>query len=707
MTEKPTYEELKKRIQELEHLEYKLNKAEEALEESEGRYRAVVDDMPGLICSFLPSGEIIYVNKSYCEHFNKTLEELVGTNFLSLIPDSEQKAVMENISALTVESPTQSHEHPVIAPNGDIRWQRWTNRALFDDQGNTIGYQSIGIDITDRKQAENALHKTHHELQNRDEDRTAKLSEANRLLNQEFNERIRIENALRKSEKRYRIVSELTTDFAYAFRVENEEILSLEWVTEAIDRITGFTFNELRSRGGWQSIVHPNDRSIVKDQLKALLRGQSNIVQYRIYNSKGEIRWLRDYGRPGLVQRHGRVTHIYGAVQDITKQKRAENALQASEQKYRLLVENANEGIAVAQDGQMKFVNPKLLEITGYSEQELKSLPFINFVHPEDHKVVIDHHSRKLENPNVPNSYTVKIIHKSGKVKWIENNGVGITWEGKPATLNFVTDITEKRLFERQIIQKEKMASLGVLVSSIAHEINNPNNFVSFNIPILKDYIEEIIPIMDEYADKHPDFEICNLTYPEFRQDIFKLIANIENGSDRISFFVSNLRRFSQDEHKKPMAWVDLKVVIESVHSICHSKIKSSVKSFVKYIPPDLPQIYTEPYALEQILLNLLVNAAQAANKHDSWIKLKVIVNNGEQEQIGIEVSDNGCGIDEETQLKMFDPMFTTKSQADGTGLGLYVCLTLVERLDGRIEVESEPGEGSKFRLILPLKTRN
>ncbi len=270
-----------------------------------------------------------------------------------------------------------------------------------------------------------------------------------------------------------------------------------------------------------------------------------------------------------------------------------------------------------------------------------------------------------------------------------------------------ISDITERKLFERQLIQKEKMASLGVLVSSIAHEINNPNNFVSFNIPILRDYVEEIIPIIDKYAAKRQDLEICNLTYSEFRQDIFKLIVNIENGSGRISSFVSNLRKFSQDKYKRVLIWVDLKEIIESVLSICHSKIKSTVKSFIKEIPKDLPKVYTEPYALEQILLNLLVNAAQATDKHDSWIKLKVSVNDERPKHITIEVGDNGCGIDNGAQLKIFDPFYTTKSHVEGSGLGLYVCHTLAERLDGRIDVESEPAKGSIFKLTLPVGTQS
>ena len=165
MTEKPTYAKLEKRIKELEHIEHKFKKVKEALQKSQSRYRAVVEDMPGLICSFLPGGEITFVNRAYCEYFGETFEGLVGTNFLSLIPESDRKAVMDNISSLNIASPTQSHEHTVIAPSGDIRWQRWTNRALFDDQGETVGYQSIGIDITERKQAEEALRQERNRAQ--------------------------------------------------------------------------------------------------------------------------------------------------------------------------------------------------------------------------------------------------------------------------------------------------------------------------------------------------------------------------------------------------------------------------------------------------------------------------------------------------------------------------------------------------------------
>jgi signal transduction histidine kinase len=125
-----------------------------------------------------------------------------------------------------------------------------------------------------------------------------------------------------------------------------------------------------------------------------------------------------------------------------------------------------------------------------------------------------------------------------------------------------VSDITEAKQFERQLIQSEKMASLGVLVSSVAHEINNPNNFISFNIPILRNYLEELVPMADHYAAIHPDFELFNMAYPEFRKDIFKLLDNIEHGSERISSFVGNLKEFCQSNNL--MQSIDCRIEVES-----------------------------------------------------------------------------------------------------------------------------------------------
>ena len=269
-----------------------------------------------------------------------------------------------------------------------------------------------------------------------------------------------------------------------------------------------------------------------------------------------------------------------------------------------------------------------------------------------------------------------------------------------------ISDITEERRFERQLIQSEKMASLGILVSSIAHEINNPNSFVTFNIPILREYLEELIGIADDYAENQTDLEMFHMTYPEFRKDIFKLIDNIEHGSSRISSFVSNLREFSQSNGNRHKVMLDLPVVVDKVLSICRSQIKKHVKTFEVYVPKNLPPVFADEYSLEQVLLNLIVNAVQASDKRDSYVKVCASSGESWREHTIIEVIDNGCGIDRKIRDRIFDPFFTTKSASEGTGLGLYVCHNLIESLGGAIDVNSRPGEGSTFTVLLPDRDR-
>ena len=266
-----------------------------------------------------------------------------------------------------------------------------------------------------------------------------------------------------------------------------------------------------------------------------------------------------------------------------------------------------------------------------------------------------------------------------------------------------VSDITEQKLIERQIIQKEKLSSLDTIVSSIAHEINNPNNFILFNIPILRDYLDEMLPIIAAYASDKPDFELCNLSYHEFTEDIAKLITNIENGSQRINSFIANLRGYINNTGESSREAVELTSTIDNVYSICRSNFSNNLKSFSKNIQDDLPELYAQPYAIEQILINFLINACHATDKEDSWVKLDVAANE-ERSQIVISVSDNGHGMDEKTLSKVFDPFYTTKSTEGGTGLGLYVSHLLARKMGGEIFAESRQGEGSKFILKLPLR---
>ena len=210
-------------------------------------------------------------------------------------------------------------------------------------------------------------------------------------------------------------------------------------------------------------------------------------------------------------------------------------------------------------------------------------------------------------------------------------------------------------MLERQLIQNEKMASLGILISGIAHEINNPNNYISVNIPILRDYLNVVMPIVDEYAQKNPDIKILYMPYAEFREDIFELIDNVQHGSRQINSIVRDLKIFSAANKHKKIEKIDLKPMIDKVVSFCGGKIGRSVKTFNVQMPENLPEAPVESQLLEQILINLLINAAQAFDKpvdEHSMINLSVSMEDVKGNQLTIEVSDNGCGMDEGTMEK-------------------------------------------------------
>jgi len=157
-------------------------------------YRVIVEDLPVLVCRYDTKHIIHFVNKTYCQYFDKRKEDLIGYDFLRLIPEDSRKQVWENITSLTVENPILTHEHKVISPDGEIRWQRWTDRALFDEKSNLFCYQSIGEDITEHKQAENALRNSQLQLQSIIDNTTAVIYVKD--LDGQYIHRIRLANTL-------------------------------------------------------------------------------------------------------------------------------------------------------------------------------------------------------------------------------------------------------------------------------------------------------------------------------------------------------------------------------------------------------------------------------------------------------------------------------------------------------------------------------
>ena len=258
----------------------------------------------------------------------------------------------------------------------------------------------------------------------------------------------------------------------------------------------------------------------------------------------------------------------------------------------------------------------------------------------------------------------------------------------------------EKLEMQRILVQNEKLAAMGKMIINIAHEINNPNNFIFFNTPILKEYLQEITPILDEYVDKNPDVKLMNMSYEEFIEDLGKLIANIESGSKRINGIVSELQVFSRNKDKANRQWFDIREAIDKAVAICGPNINELVDSFERNIQDELPKAYCDPEIVELILVNFLVNASEAVDKKNSRVRLDVYLENKKKDSIIVAVTDNGCGIEDSIIDSIFDPFFTTKSSNSSTGMGLYLSQILADQIGARIEVVSKAGQGSTFKLI-------
>ncbi|MCF8109732.1 MAG: PAS domain S-box protein, partial [Desulfohalobiaceae bacterium] len=219
----------------------------------------------------------------------------------------------------------------------------------------------------------------------------------------------------------------------------------------------------------WRSRVHPDDLEPTLETInQSIAEGsQRHKVEFRFCHRDGTYRWI--LAQASILQdENGHSIRMLGSHIDITDQKKAEKALQESEEKYRLLIENANDAICIAQDGVIKFPNFRTKELVGYSEAELEATPFSDLIHPEDRAMVLDNHHKRLSGQDVPTTYSFRVLNKAGKERVVELSAVFVTWEDRPATLNFLRDITQQRLLETQVRQAQKMESVGRLAGGIA-----------------------------------------------------------------------------------------------------------------------------------------------------------------------------------------------------------------------------------------------
>lgn len=278
----------------------------------------------------------------------------------------------------------------------------------------------------------------------------------------------------------------------------------------------------------------------------------------------------------------------------------------------------------------------------------------------------------------------------------------GIVVWNRALQRNVESRTRELQLHQQQLIQADKMTSLGILVSGVAHEINNPAGLLLLNLPVLSDAHEDVREILEAHYREHGDFPFGGLNYSRMRDEIPAMLEEMGDGAKRIKRIVDDLKDFARQSDPDLSELVDLNDVVETSIRLVEASIRKATSHFdVNYTRP-LPLIRGNAQRIEQVVINLILNACQALPDNSKAIALAT----GQQSDwVLLVVQDQGCGIDAENLARLTDPFFTTKREDGGTGLGLSVSAGIVQEHGGSLNFESTPGKGTKVTLSLPIAT--
>jgi PAS domain S-box-containing protein len=492
-------------------------------------------------------------------------------------------------------------------------------------------------------------------------------------------ERKRAEEALHKmSEEQAVLLDNIDTQVWYLTDLENHGA-----VNKALAEFLGVQKSDVANKN-----IH---NILSEEEAEVCIAGNREVFESKtkvhteewVKNGEGELRLLSITKTPKLDE-DGDVEYVVCAAEDISQRKRAEEAALESERKYRLAVDNANDAIFVVQDGVIKFPNPRVREITGYSADYLATISFADLIGPEDRDMVVERHKKRLNGEDVPTTYSFRIINRAGEQLWVEVNAVLVTWEVKPAVLCFLRDITPQKKLEAQLQYARKIEAVGTLAGGVAHDFNNLLMGIQGNVSLMQIGIDQA----------HPDYE---------------RLKNIEKQIQSGARLTSHLLGYARKGRYEVIP-LDLNLLVEDT-SDTFGRTKKQI-TIHRELAKDLFAIEADPTQIEQVLLNLCVNAADAMPGGGDMILKTTNVTHKDMKgklyepkpgsYVLLAVTDTGTGMYKKTMERIFDPFFTTKEMGRGTGLGLASAYGIIKGHGGYIDVDSIRGRGTTFSIYLP-----
>jgi PAS domain S-box-containing protein len=671
--------------------------AEQMIRESERKYRGIFDDSPIAMAEEDFSDVKVFFDKlrssavvDFRHYFDENPGEVarlaglvrvidINAASVKLLGASDKAQVLRDLRSYFTENSLITLKEKMIAlAEGSTRFEteievlnvkgepRLLDLALIVQPGYELTLSRVlisFIDITERRLAEETVKNALHLFQ---------------LTLSSLNEAVLIADA------DTRTIYECNRTAEEMFGYRREELIGR--TTEFL-HVNGMMFLEFGRK-----------------MTEGLMKDDHCHFEFEMKRSNGEIFQTEHYLRPLISDRGFRA--LVGVISDISDRKEAEETKRKYEQMISTIPDpmtlvDRNYRYLAVNRAAAAFLYRHVSDIVGHPVAELLG-----------HEVF-----EQFVLPNLDRCFAGEEVHYHA---WFDFPGMGKRYmrvsyyplaegtEGVVAAIVHSSDITEhKRAEEREkalqarLIHADKMKSLGILVSSVAHEVNNPNNFILFNSSILANAWKDIQRILDLYMQDHGDYSLAGLPYSEMRDAIPKLFTGITDGSQRIKAIVEKLKDFARTDRGSLEGEVDMKKVVRDAVMILQSQIKKHTDYFNVAIEEGLPPVKGNHQQLEQVMINLMMNALQALRERSEAVEVKVRYDaNGRAVQVSIR--DEGCGMTADVLEKVTEPFFTTKLDSGGTGLGLSISRSIVDDHRGTLTFTSERGKGTTAILRLP-----
>jgi PAS domain S-box-containing protein len=577
--------------------------------------------------------------------------------YLDRIHPADREFIGQQLTALLAGNDSNHEsEYRVLWPDGSLHWLEEQGCVYRDATGRPVRVTGTVLDITPRKHAESA--------------------------------RARAEALLIASERRFRSLIDNCADAVALFDRDGV----VQYVSPAASRILGYDLATSVGKNAFE-IIHPQDRQTTADRLAELLQhpGSQFTAEVRALHEEGTWRWFEATAVNSLAD--PAVAGIVVNFHDVTERKHAEAAHRDSEERYRVISELVSDyafAYEIDPDGvaAMEWITDAFTRITGYPQGELRIAEQLTaFVHPDD-RPIADQHWRQLRaGQSCVNEY--RVIAKDGRTLWLRQYDRPF-WDANAGRVvrgyGAVQDITQMKQLEQQLMQSQKMEAIGRLTAGIAHDFNNLLTVILGNAQLL-------------------------LMTPTDTQAVQEDATQIQYAAQRAAALTRQLLTFSRQQVLKPCL-LDLNALMASTGQLLRRLIGEDIE-LVMQLAPGLGQLHADPGQLEQVLMNIAINARDAMPNGG---RLTIETANGSVDTLSgtahiegvrgpvivVTISDTGMGMSAATRARIFEPFFTTKALGMGTGLGLATVHGIVHQSGGRIWVDSTLGEGTTFTICLP-----